>query len=128
MSAGSHFACLVCLNHLNLCEKGQAYSKDKRETTASFELVSKRRVGSGPRPPPTSYCAVCAVSLQPGRARPAWAGPAAAPPRGPFCSSRSTDGFQLTAASFSEILFGFKVTEDCSPWGLPRCSKFASQR
>lgn len=84
----------------------------------------------GPRPvllQPAHHVA-CAVSLQPGRARLAWAEPAAAPPRGTLCSSRSTESFQLTVTSFSEIIFGFKVTEDFSPWGLQRCSKFASQR
>lgn len=72
MSAGSRFACLLCLNHLNLCEKGQAYSKDKGETLASFELVSERRVGSavpGRLQPPT-VLSVRSLSSREGHVQP----------------------------------------------------------
>lgn len=51
---------------------------------------------------------VCAVPLQQGMARPAWAGLAAAPPWGTLCSSRSTESFQLTITSFQKSYLASK--------------------
>lgn len=79
------------------------------------------------QPPACPPCCLCRLSPG-GKGTSGLGRPSCSPTTGTLCSSRSTESFQLTVTSFSEILFGFKVTEDCSPWGPQRCSKFLSQR
>lgn len=116
-------ACLSCLNYLYSFENGQVYSKDEEEKVACSKLVSEPAVGSEAHPA-SSMPTNCLCGLSPARKG---TSSRAGPPRGPSALHAPLRIFNY-CNFLSKIIFGFKVTEDCSPWGLLRRSKFASQR